>query len=403
MNYDEQLYDPEDQALDDQLENEEDLVPQKLRTISQVTVTATDWTSETLLNQLIRGNIQLNPKFQRRDAWTKERKGKFIESIFLGLPIPQIVLAELKEKRGKYIVIDGKQRLLSLIQFAGKPESTEFDTVKLKGLEIRNDLNGHTLSSLENSPAFNDDVTAFQNHTIRTVVVKNWPNEDFLYLLFLRLNTGSVRLSPQELRQALHPGPFVDFADDFSGQSPALRRILKIKGKQDFRMRDVELLIRYYAFRNYLPEYNGNLKSFLDNTCKQLNTRWETEEILVREQAKNLEDAITTTEMVFERVAFKKWNGNSFEGIFNRAIFDIMTYYFCIDDISNAAKQNRVLLVEKFKEACLNQDFRGSIETTTKSLQATYTRFNVWANILQEVLKIPVPIPSFVDGRIIME
>lgn len=81
-------------------------------------VTSTDWTTETILNQLARGNIQLNPRFQRREAWTQVRKSRFIESLFLGLPIPQLVLAEQRGRRGAYLVIDGKQRLLALRQFA---------------------------------------------------------------------------------------------------------------------------------------------------------------------------------------------------------------------------------------------------------------------------------------------
>ena len=54
-------------------------------------VTATDWTVETLISQLKKRNIKLDPSFQRRDAWTAKRKSEFIESLFLGLPVPQVV------------------------------------------------------------------------------------------------------------------------------------------------------------------------------------------------------------------------------------------------------------------------------------------------------------------------
>src|SRR5476651_6598 len=90
-------------------ENESDLHANRL-TFSQAVVWGTDWTTETILSQLKRGNIELNPAFQRRDAWGRAGKSKFIESLILGLPIPQIILAESKEKRGTFIVIDGKQR-----------------------------------------------------------------------------------------------------------------------------------------------------------------------------------------------------------------------------------------------------------------------------------------------------
>ena len=103
-------------------------------TIHQAVIWGTDWTTETINMQMVKQNIDLSPDFQRRDAWTTKVKSKFIESLFMGLPIPQIILAEQRDKKGKFIVIDGKQRLLSLKQFA-LPNKNE-DALKLSGLEI---------------------------------------------------------------------------------------------------------------------------------------------------------------------------------------------------------------------------------------------------------------------------
>src|SRR5699024_7772964 len=93
---------------EDQRETEEDIVGLDQALFSSAVVSGNDWTTETLINQINKGNILLNPDFQRRDAWDKKRKSRFIESLILGLPIPQIVLAESKERRGSYIVLDGK-------------------------------------------------------------------------------------------------------------------------------------------------------------------------------------------------------------------------------------------------------------------------------------------------------
>jgi hypothetical protein len=116
-------------------ENEDDLI-QSLEKFDQAVIWGTDWTAETITNQLFRKNIDLFPKFQRRDAWSQIAKSKFIESLILGLPIPQIILAEKKDDKGKYIVIDGKQRLLTIRQFFSKGENDEFTPLKLKGLEF---------------------------------------------------------------------------------------------------------------------------------------------------------------------------------------------------------------------------------------------------------------------------
>ena len=115
------LFSPDDFVeVPDQTETVEDIDGLDQRTVSQAVVSGADWTTETVISQINKGNIQLNPRFQRRDAWESDRKSRFIESLIIGLPLPQLVLAEAKNKRGSYIVIDGKQRLLSIRQFAAE-------------------------------------------------------------------------------------------------------------------------------------------------------------------------------------------------------------------------------------------------------------------------------------------
>jgi hypothetical protein len=88
--------------FDDDDADEEDVAEELPRGATAAVVSGTDWTTETVVSQLKRDNIQLNPRFQRRDAWKRDRKSRFIESLILGLPIPQIVLAENKRDRGKF-------------------------------------------------------------------------------------------------------------------------------------------------------------------------------------------------------------------------------------------------------------------------------------------------------------
>src|ERR1035437_9473823 len=78
----------------DDEEGEDDLGTLGQKIFDEAVIAATDWTAETLLSQLRQGHILLNPHFQRREAWTPGRQSKFIESLFLGLPVPQLVLAE---------------------------------------------------------------------------------------------------------------------------------------------------------------------------------------------------------------------------------------------------------------------------------------------------------------------
>jgi len=375
-------------------ESEDDLQGLDPKTLSEAVVFATDWTAETILRQLERGNIYMNPKYQRRDAWRSAIKSRFIESLILGLPVPPLVLAEAKGKRGSYIVIDGKQRLLTIRQFAARPDDSIYPQLKLKGLEIRPSLNGKSMSDLESDPAGKSDLDGFQNQTIRTVVLRNWPNDSFLHLVFLRLNTGTVQLSPQELRQALSPGPFVDFTVEYSGSSVGLRRLLKAR-EPDFRMRDVELLVRFYAFQNFLNSYNGNLKTFLDNTCTRLNQNWDTSQTSLKHQAEEFEEAMEATFTIFGDHACRKSDGQGYETRLNRAVFDIMMYFFAKREIREAAVRHATAVEEEFKRICSTEgDFLKSIESTTKSIPATQIRLTIWAEALSRITGQQVELPK---------
>ena len=383
-----------------QKETDEDIGYLDNSSFSSAVVSGNDWTTETIINQINKGNIQLNPDFQRRDAWDKKRKSRFIESLILGLPVPQVVLAESQERRGSYIVLDGKQRLLSIRQFSAEPNDEVYEQLKLTSLEIRDDLKGKTLESLREDAELYDDLAAFENQPIRTVVIKNWPTEEFLYHVFLRLNTGSVPLSTQELRQALHPGKFVSFIDKVSSNSDALKEILKLK-KPDFRMRDTELLLRYYSFKNFLSDYTGNLKTFLDDTCLKLNSEWDTCEQLLKEQLNDLEEAHGLVKSIFSTNFYRKWTGSYYENRFNRSIFDVMLLAFSNPDVRKTIIGKEADVESAFKDLCVNSnEFRVSIESTTKSISATHKRISLWYQKLNSVVGTNLHVPQVIDNRI---
>ncbi len=365
------------------------------RVEDQAVVSSSDWTAETIVALMRRGNIDLSPFWQRREAWTDDRKSKYIESLFLGLPVPQIVLAERRGQRGSYIVIDGKQRLLALRRFAVETDDDDFRPLTLSRLDQIPELSGLSWVGIKSDPNLERHKDVFDNQPIRTVVVRNYPTDAFLYLLFLRLNTGSVPLSTQELRQALHPGPFTDFVVSFSAESQSIQRTLGIDAP-DFRMRDVELLVRYFAFAESIPVYRGNLKEFLDNASLQLNRTWNSREAEIKAMARGCEESIDATITIFQDNAFKRWRGgDGYIGRFNRAVFDIMTYYFRHADLRNNAIEQRHQVVRGFQLLCDSDlTFSEALQTTTKSRVATFHRFRSWGQCLQEVLGCEVPIPE---------
>jgi len=362
-------------------------------------VTGSDWTTATLLDQLRRGNIDINPRFQRREVWRGGRKSKFIESVLLNFPVPQIVLAEMTGQRGRYVVLDGKQRLISLRQFCSEPdvypEDASFDPLHLRSLELRSDLNSRTYKDLRTEPGLADDRDAFDNSTIRTVIVRNWPSEDYLFRIFLRLNSETVALSPQELRQALHPGPFVDYVDERAVQSQALRTALGQAGP-DFRMRDTEVLLRALAFKLVPDTYDGNLKRFLDGTCKTFNSQWDERGPEVVLAADQIEEATSLALQIFTpRVAFSRFRNGQPERRFNRAVYDVIVNSLAQEDVGIAAQGNPSTVVDALSRLCDDDPlFVSAITSTTKSIANTAYRFSAWARTLSSALGVPVSSPD---------
>ncbi len=382
--------DEEDIELEVGEETEDDLSVDYLNRVSEAVTWSTDWTIESLITQLERGVIDLNPKFQRRDAWNESKKSRFIESLIYGLPIPQIVLAESPKIRGKYIVVDGKQRLITIKQFCSNdPESKFIKLTKLKNTKL-NDLSYNQLEQ-----QYKSYFISLINQSIRSIIIKNWPSETFLYTIFYRLNTGSLSLSPQELRRALKPGGFMDFVDDFSGNSKVIQALLKLKAP-DYRMRDMDLVIRYFSFADRIKEYKGDYKTFLDKTCDLYNKEWEKSKDNIMDKAKRLETLIEAVKKVFKpENAFKRWRNNKYESRLNKAVFDVMVYYIQSDKVLTAFQAKSAAVVDAFKNLCLkNPVFLKAISSNTNNQIETSNRFVIWGKELRKVLKISVPIPS---------
>jgi hypothetical protein len=361
----------------------------RLENFSQAVLWGTDWTVETVLAQLHRGNIELNPRFQRRDAWSRVAKSRFIESVILGLPIPQVVLAESPEQRGRYIILDGKQRLLSLMQYAGYAEGSASNAFGLSGLDIRTDLARKRYRHLSNDPAFRSDLDAFLTHTIRTVVIRNWPSLQFLHLVFQRLNTGSLKLSPQELRQALVPGPFTDFVDDKTIDSPAVAKLLG-RSQPDPRMRDVELLVRALAFKLRLTEYAGRMKDFLDATCLHFNKTWDVNEEVVRGNTESFCKAVSALEEIFSPGGIAR---KLYSGLFNRSIFDALVYFAMDESTREAMVAKSAAVVAAYNSTLRNESFQIAVESDTAGLPHTADRFRIWGDALKKALEQEIDIP----------
>ncbi|WP_417648327.1 DUF262 domain-containing protein [Enterobacter hormaechei] len=358
------------QIPDNQQEDEDDL--NNTISFKESVVMNADWTIETIDNQIKKGNIDLQPSFQRRGAWDDKRKSRLIESIVVGMPVPNIVLAEQKDHRGRFIVIDGKQRLMAINEFLA-------DGFKLKGLDIRPELNGQKYSELPS-----EDREYLDNSTLRSTVIRSWKDENFLYAIFYRLNSGSLPLSPQELRKALIGGKLLDEIETYLTQSNQFHVLF---GQSlDKRMRDSELVLRFIAYNKRVEEYRGNFKEFLDEIVEYYEKNWNNYQQEVVDALGSLNLALDTTIQIFAENSFKKWLGTRYERVINRAIFDCIARFFSDPNVSTKALQNTAAVEQAFQELCMDQEYRDSVEKTPKTTSATHTRIDMWGQKLANVL-----------------
>jgi hypothetical protein len=351
-----------------------------------------DWSVQSLLER-IGSTFDINPSFQRRDAWTLERKSLYIESLILGLPVPQIVLAEDTQRKGRFIVLDGKQRLITVKQFAAPNE--QFASFKLKKLEFVHELVGMSFADMQNSLTADEHAENFLAQPIRTIVVRNWKDPAVLYQIFVRLNQGSLSLSPQELRQALYPNDFTKWINARSASSSLIHRARRIKSA-DFRMRDAEMLLRFVAFQESMESYRGNLRKFLDDACVAGASNWTTaREEYFESVADRCETAIQRTFDVFgETNAFLRFENGTYNRRFNVAVYDLMTTLFAEPSIDPETLEGKASdLRVAFEHLCENdRSFSESLQTTTKSIGSTTGRVLTYGAEIERVLGLRLPI-----------
>ena len=334
--------------------------------------------------------VDLEPHFQRRSVWTTRAKSKFIESLILGIPIPQILLAERKDERNKFLVLDGKQRLSAIREFFEVP-SNDGQVFRLQGLDDLKELNGQSwLSIKDHNPKV---ARAIEAAAIRTAVIRGWHRDDVLYEIFHRLNSGSVRLSPMELRMSLIRGPFVREVIKQTAECPNLQQMLGLR-QPDKRMKDVEVAIRHFAFQDFSIEYRGNLKEFLDDFCRRMNNQYSIGQKI--SQVNQLEELISAGLSLFEKGTFSRKyipEKAGFEGSFNRAIFDVLGGSLANEDMRSAALNDPEKFLHLYKSMFNNTSFVRSVESTTKSITATKYRFNAWYDYLNKQYKLNIRLP----------
>ena len=296
-----------------------------------------DFNTKTLVD-FIDSGVVIIPGFQRNYVWDINRASKLIESIIVGLPIPQIFLYE--QARNKFLVIDGQQRLMSIYYFVKErfPRKEKLAELRLTSdgksnvaTEILSDnayFSDFQLALPENSPGQPNRFhkrryssldegyqTSFDLRTIRNIIVQQIhpQGDNAMYEIFNRLNSGGVNLTPQEIRRCMFNSEFYDMLYRTNTQED-WRNLVGVR-IPDTHMKDVEILLRGFAMLiegesyrpsmvKFLNQFSQQAKSFNESCVKQLHQLLQSFLVSCRNLPK---DAFHSTQgrfspMVFESV-----------------------------------------------------------------------------------------------------
>ncbi|MBI3798980.1 MAG: DUF262 domain-containing protein [Deltaproteobacteria bacterium] len=282
--------------------------------------------------------------FQRQYVWPRSKADRFIESLLLGLPVPGIFL--VKEPSSVLLVLDGHQRLYTLqAYYQGVINGQEY---RLSNVQERFVGKRYKDLDTEDRRRLDDSIL----HA--TVVRQDEPTEDqsSIYVIFERLNTGGVNLQPQEIRVALYHGEFVRVLQDFN-DAAAWR---KLYGKKSRRLKDLEMILRFFAFLYSAPHYRSPMKDFL-------NRYMATNRNLQKQPEKELREIFNrTTQTILEGIGGKAFRPKR---AVNAAVVDSLMAGIAKRLLDKGDIYDKHMLKRHFDELMQNANYMAAVETGT--------------------------------------
>lgn len=330
-----------------------------------------DLAISSLIDQIEKGTLYLRPisdrpRFQRRYVWSNRLASRFVESILLNVPIPPCYLSQNSDY--EYDVIDGQQRIYSIYRYV----RNQFE---LSSLEVLKEYNGHRFHQLPSNLQ-----RKLTTYTLRCVVITNDSHPEIRFDVFERLNTNTVPLNAQELRNCIYRGSLIDLLNELAEYKPWL----EILGRSDpdRRMRGEELILRFYAFQlRGVDSYRTPQKHWLNDAA-------ELGQQLSRSRVSELEilwkETLQKSLIIFEpNQCFRRLPLEKPRMVINRALMDLTMH-------SIAKLPARVVpsIAEKYKlryERVLQlPEFDDLITRAIDHKSRTLRRFQLWQD---EVLK----------------
>jgi hypothetical protein len=244
--------------------------------------------------------VNLRPEYQRRHRWDVKKQSRLVESLLMNVPVPPVFLFEWELNR--YEVMDGQQRLVSLIDFYD-------DKLELAGLEAWPGLNGRRYRDLPPKLKRGLDRRRISAVVLlaESISFNDLTSKDIRREVFERLNTGGTALNQQELRNCIYAGPFNQLIIRLAALK-LFRNMWKIpnstaqlkENKLFQTMSDCQIVLRFFAFREE-KNISGSVRRMLD---KSMEVHQNDEPGSIKRMEKDFEARLKLVHTIFGVDAF---------------------------------------------------------------------------------------------------
>jgi uncharacterized protein with ParB-like and HNH nuclease domain len=358
----------------------------------QINSTPNDFNVKTIFDFIKSGVVKI-PGFQRNYVWDIERASRLIESLLIGLPIPQLFLYE--QSRNSFLVIDGQQRLMSIYYFLNGRFPIKSKRVELRHIfaekgSIPDDIlaDDHYFTSFnlalggkdtlrksrfhdKNYLTLGDFKTSLDLTVIRNVIIRQTaPDEDrdsSIFEIFNRLNTGGINLTPQEIRASLYQSKFLEMIDKIT-LNPTWRRFLN-KPEPDINLKESEILLRSFAMLVKGKEYRESMTDFINDFSKKATTFSDPEVDFASSIFVKFFDSLNA----YPREIFSVTDRTRFNISYFEAVFRVLCERAFVNKDVNEIK---VPPVECFDSLRKDDDFKNATRFATGQTTNVVTRFN---------------------------
>ena len=236
-----------------------------------------DITIRQLYDMAVEGLIDVAPEYQRHFIWDNARQSQLIESILLGIPVPSLFMATNRDSTWE--VIDGLQRITTIINFIGSENvihrnNPRCKKLKISELEKLSNINGLMFEDLPKSLQL-----MFMTRPMRVTVLNDRSDFGVRYDLFERLNTGGVTLHPQEIRNCVFLGKFNDFLKEMA-INQAFKNVVKMTENQIRTGSYEELVLKFFAYYQDRNLFIHGVKEFLNSYMEKKTKEFHDEKEL---------------------------------------------------------------------------------------------------------------------------